>query len=74
MVIEPTFTPDNRYVVFRARKDGKRFVAVADSTGKVIHEYPPYDMVFRPVFTADGKSVAYGIVDGTKLVWKVDAL
>ena len=73
-VVTPVFSPDNKLLVYRARKDGKRFVVVADAAGKVLGRHPSYEQVFQPVFTADGKSVAYGIKDGQKLIWKVEKL
>lgn len=74
MVLRPIFSPDNKMLVFRARKDGKRFVVVADTKGKLVHQFNAYDMVFQPVFTADGKSIGYGVKDGNKLVWRVEKL
>lgn len=74
-VVTPLFSPDNRYLVYRARKEGKRFVVLADAkTGKTIRQYPSYEQVFPVVFTEDGKSIAYGVKDGNKLVWKVEKL
>lgn len=73
-VVSPKFSPDGKFLVYRARKDGKRFVVVADTTGKTVKIHPAYEQVFDVVFTADGKSVAYGVKDGNKLIWKVDAL
>ena len=73
-VVSPMFSPDGKFLVYRARKDGKRFVAVADSGGKSIKTYPAYEQVFPVVFTDDGKSAAYGVKDGQKLIWKVEAL
>ena len=73
-VVTPVFSPDSKLLVYRARKDGKRFVVVADASGKVLRRHPSYEQVFQPVFTADGKSVAYGIKDGQKLIWKVEKL
>ena len=74
MIVMPMFSPDGKYLVYRARKDGKRFVVVANANGKVIRQHPAYEQVFQPVFTADGKSVAYGVKDGNKLIWKVERL
>lgn len=72
MVVSPVFSPDGRFLVYRVRDNGKRFVVVADgSTGKVIQRHPSHEQVFQPVFTPDGKSVAYGVKDGNKLVWEV---
>lgn len=73
-VVSPKFSPDGKFLVYRARKDGKRFVVVADTTGKTIKTHPAYEQVFDVVFTADGKSAAYGVKDGNKLIWKVEAL
>ena len=73
-VVSPVFSPDGKFLLYRARKDGKRFVVVADANGKTLRQYPAYEQVFQTVFTADGKSVAYGVKDGNKLIWKVEKL
>ena len=73
-VLRPVFSPDGRWLVYRVRHEGKRFIVVSDSNGKVIRQHPDYEMVFEPSFTADGKSVAYGVKDGNKLIWKVEKL
>jgi hypothetical protein len=73
-VVSPAFTPDGRQVVFRARQDGARFVVVADLEGKTVRQYPSYEQVFPVRFTADGRSVAYGVKDGLSLAWKVESL
>jgi len=73
-VVTPLFSPDSRQLIYRARKDGKRFVVVTDRDGNVINQHPAYEQVFQPVFTADGKSIAYGVKDGNKLIWKVEKL
>jgi len=73
-VITPQFSPDGKFMIYRARKDNKRFVVVADTTGKVIKEQPGYDRVFETIFTQDGASVAYGVIDGNKIMWKVEKL
>lgn len=73
-VISPKFSPDGKYLVYRARQDGKRFVVVADSTGKILKEHQRYERVFETTFTADGKSVAYGVKDGKQIMWKVEKL
>jgi hypothetical protein len=73
-VITPKFSPNGKYLVYRARKDGKRFVVVAKTNGKIIRQHPSYEQVFDTAFSADGKSVAYGVKDGHKLVWRVELL
>lgn len=73
-VVSPVFSPDCRKLVYRARKDGRRFVVVADKNGKTIRQHSAYEQVFQPVFTSDGTSVAYGVKDGQKLIWKVEKL
>lgn len=73
-VVTPKFSPDGQCLVYRVRKDGKRFVVVADTTGRTIRTHPAYEQVFDVVFTADGKSMAYGVKDGNKLIWKVEKL
>jgi len=60
--------------VYRARQDNKRFVVVADTNGTILKRHQGYDQVFETVFTADGKSVAYGVKDGNQIVWKVEKL
>lgn len=70
-VVSPKFSPDGKYLVYRARKDGKRFVVVADNAGNVLLQHPPYEQVFDVQFTVDGRSIAYGVKDGSKLIWKV---
>jgi len=75
MIVMPMFSPDGNFLVYRARKNGKRFVVVADpKSGKTIRRHPAYEQVFEPAFTTDGKSVAYGVKDGNKLIWKVEKL
>ncbi len=73
-VISPKFSPKGDYLVYRARKDGRRFVVVANGKGKIIRRHPSYEQVFDVEFTADGKSVAYGVKDGQQLVWRVERL
>jgi hypothetical protein len=73
--IEPLFSPDSRYVVYRARKDGRRFVVAAEAKdGRIIRQHPSYEQVYQPVFTAAGKAIGYGVKDGNKLFWKVEPL
>jgi Tol biopolymer transport system component len=74
-VVTPLFGPAGKYLVYRVRKEGRRFVVVADAlTGKILRKHPAYEQVFQPVFTSDGKSVAYGVKDGQELWWKVEKL
>ncbi|MHB8882096.1 MAG: TolB family protein [Thermodesulfovibrionales bacterium] len=74
-VVTPQFSPDGKYLVYRARAGGKRFVVVMDTlSGKILKKHPMYDRVFETVFTEDGKSVAYGVVDGKQIAWKVEKL
>lgn len=71
IVVTPVFTPDGTKLIYKARKDGKRFVVVSDLEGKVLRQHPGYEMVYDIQFTADGQSVAYGVKDGKQLWWKV---
>lgn len=73
-IVSPKFSPDGQYIVYRARKDGKRFVVVADLDGRTIRQHPAYDQVFDVKFTVNGKSVAYGVKEGQSLAWKVEPL
>lgn len=45
-----------------------------DTGGKILKTHPAYEQVFDVQFTADGKSVAYGVKDGNKLKWVVEVL
>lgn len=74
-IVSVQFVPDGSKVVFRARKADKRLIAVADAmTGSIIKEYQGYERVFEPVFTPDGKSIAYGVKDGRNLYWRVEGI
>lgn len=74
-VISPIFSPDGKYLVYRARQDGKRFVVVADTlSGNILKKHPSYERVFETTFTDDGKSVAYGVLEGKQIIWKVEKL
>ncbi len=73
-IVSPIFSPDSRFLVYRARQDGKRFLVVSDMKGKVVSQHKDYNMVFQPSFTADGKSVAYAVLDGNEVWWKVEKL
>jgi roadblock/LC7 domain-containing protein len=73
-VVTPDFSPDGKFLVYRARKDGKRFVVVADRAGRTLREHASYEQVFPVQFTPDGRSVTYGVKDGMKLEWKAEPL
>lgn len=73
-VVSPRFSPDGRFLVYRARKDGQRMVVIADHGGRLVRKLPAFEQVFVPTFTADGKAVAYAVKDGAKLRWRVDPL
>lgn len=73
-IVSPIFSSDGDFLVYRARQAGRRFVVVSDLKGKVVNRHKEYDMVFQPAFTADGKSVAYGVLDGNEFWWKVEKL
>jgi WD40 repeat protein len=73
-IVTPAFSPDGKWLVYRARKDARRFVVVADAAGKEHRPHAEFEMVFPTEFTPDGSSVAYGVKDGNKLIWKVEKL
>lgn len=74
MAVHPQFSPDGKYIVYRARQDGKRFVVISSLNGKVIKRLPTYEMVFDLQFTEDGSSVAYAVKTGNQFIWKVEKL
>lgn len=73
-IVSPVFAPDGRFLIFRVRQGGKRFMVVSDLKGNVVRQHKEYSMVFQPVFSADGTSISYGVVDGTDVWWKVEKL
>lgn len=73
-IVSPLFSPDGRFIVYRARKDQERFLVVSDLKGKIVRRHVPYQMVFQPYITDDGKSVGYGALIGNELWWKVEKL
>jgi len=73
-IVSPFFSPDGRYLIYRAREAGRRFVVVSDMEGKTVREHPDYDMVFQPEFGDNGTTLAYGVLDGNELWWKVEKL
>jgi hypothetical protein len=74
-VVSPMFSPDGRHLVYRARKDGKRFVVVAAAaSGEIVRKHPAYEQAFPVRFTEEGRGVAYGVKDGSTLAWKVEPL
>ena len=72
--ITPHFSPNGKFLVYRARQDNKRFVVIADVGGKIVKRLPVYERIFDTTFTEDGKSVAYGVKDGNQIMWKVESL
>jgi hypothetical protein len=72
--VSPTFSHDGRKLVYRARKGEKRMLVVVDVARNETRTLNEYEMVFPAVFTSDGKSVAYGVKDENKLIWKVEKL
>lgn len=73
-VVSPTFSPDGKLLVYRARKDGRRFVVISDANGTTLRQLPTYEQVFPVLFTADGRSIRYGVKDGQQLAWKLEPL
>lgn len=73
-IVSPLFSPDGRFIVYRARDAGKRFIIVSDMKAKVVRRHRDYEMVFQPEFSSDGTSLAYGVLDGNEFWWKVENL
>lgn len=72
-VVTPQISPDGSLVVYRARKQGSRFVVAADARGKTVSRHASFEQVHPVRFAADGKSIAYGALDGSRLLWRVEA-
>lgn len=74
-IVSLQFSPDGKYLVCRARQNGKRFMVVIDTlSGNISKKHDVHERVFEPTFTDDGKSVAYGVQDGKKIMWVVERL
>ena len=73
-VVAPQISPDGKRIAYRARKNGKRFVVIADNFANTIVTHPVHEQIFDVKFTGDGKSVAYGVKDERQLIWKVVSL
>jgi len=73
-IVSPVFSPDGSVLVYRARQSGMRFVVVSDLKGKIIRKHLEYEKVYPVEFTEDGGSIAYGVLDGNELWWKVEKL
>jgi hypothetical protein len=73
-VVSPAFAPGGRWVVYRARQDGQRFVVLAGRDGATVRQYPPHEQVFQVHFTAGGAGLAYGTKDGRRLAWTEEGL
>lgn len=72
--ISPMFSNDGRFVVYRAREAGRRFVVLADGAGRTISLHRGYEQVYPVWFSADGKSIAYGVMEDGKYAWKSERL
>ena len=51
-----------------------QMAVVSDNAAAISYQHPAYEQVFPVVFTADGKSIGYGVKDGQKLIWMVEKL
>lgn len=72
MVISPAFSPDGKYIAYRARTGPKenawRFIVIADAaTSKVIKKGRAGDEIWPPVWSVDSKAVGYGAKLGREL-------
>lgn len=73
-VVAPLFSPDGIRLVYRVRDQEKRYVVVADANGRILQKQKHYELIWAPVFSSDGKSVAYGVKTGRELWWKVEQI
>jgi hypothetical protein len=72
-VVTPVFSPDGRYLAYRTRKAGARFVVVVSTADGAVRLHPAHEQIFPAQFTADGSSIAYGVKDGGQASWIVEA-
>lgn len=73
-VVSPRFSPDGSKVVYRARKEGQRFLVLAGADARLLRQFPAFEQVFVPAFTPDGTAVAYAVKVQNQLVWQVEKL
>lgn len=61
------FSPNGQKIAYAAEKDGKgSFVVIGDSESKAYNE-----IIGDPVFSSDGKYLAYGAKEKDKILWVV---
>jgi Tol biopolymer transport system component len=70
-VTRPVFSPDGSRLLYRAARDGKWYIILADADGERIREYPFDRGSKNPVFSRDGKSIVYGSKQGQKLLLRI---
>lgn len=71
-VDSPVFSPDSSQVAFVAKRADKR-VMVAGNVKFLTYFSrigPECEIIYPPLFSIDGSSVAYGAVEGQSIMWK----
>jgi hypothetical protein len=72
-VVSPVFRKDGAMVAYRVRKNGARFVVVVGTADGAVRLHAQHEQVFPASFTPDGDAIAYGVRDGRRAEWVVEA-
>jgi Tol biopolymer transport system component len=62
----PVWSPDSAKVAFAAKKEGKWYICIDHRRNETFDE-----ILTRPHFSADSKSLAFGARKGQDIVWRV---
>ena len=68
------FSLDAKHIAYIAGKQGKRFLVISNREMSKHKEGPPYERLWEPRFSPDGKFVLYGAQSGKEIWWKVEGV
>ncbi len=74
MLDNSVISPDNRHIAYIVKREEKSFVVITDADLNIQKQGEPYDAVTAPVFSAEGKEVAYKAMSAGEFVSKVESL
>lgn len=72
--VTPHFSPDGSRIAYRARKNGERFVVIADTSGRTVREGRHFEAVWDAAFSPDGKYIGYGVKKMNELWWQTEKM